>query len=151
MSDIIIVVKPAFDRTSKRKHERFDAYLHDTGQLICSATRQPLLDASRVLLARGYDPKDVICKVRSEAPQIVTMRAIIGIAAQYDVMGEKFVRRKAAGPDAPHKNRTQVAHSFEARQAGTKSKTKPPEKKPARKRRQALTEQAQPEEIEAAR
>ena len=132
MSDIFIVVTPAFDRTGKHKHERFDAYLRDTGELICTETRQPLLDASRELLARGYDHKDVICKVTSEAPQIVTMRAIIGIAAQYDVMGEKFVRRKAAGPDASHKNRTQ--------QAGTKNKTMPPEKKPARKRRQALAE-----------
>jgi hypothetical protein len=97
MPHIYIVVTPAFSRTGKRKHEQFAAYLRDTGELICTATRQPLLDASRELLARGYDPKDVICKVRSEAPQLVTMRAIIGIAAQYDLMGEKFVRRKAAG------------------------------------------------------
>ena len=111
MPDIFIVVTPAFNSNGKRRHDRYDAHLRDTGELISSATRQPLLDASRELLARGYDPKDVIRKVRSEAPQIVTMRAIIGIAAQYDVMGEKFVRRKAAGPDASHKNRTQVAHS----------------------------------------
>ena len=111
MPDIFIVVTPAFNSNGKRRHDRYDAHLRDTGELICSATRQPLLDASRELLARGYDHKDVICKVTSEAPQIVTMRAIIGIAAEYDVMGEKFVRRKAAGPDASHKNRTQVAHS----------------------------------------
>jgi hypothetical protein len=111
MPDIYIVVTSAFSRTGKRKHEQFAAYLRDTGELICTATCQPLLDASRELLARGYDPKDVICKVRSEAPQLVTMRAIIGIAAQYDVVGEKFVRRKAAGPDASHKNRSQFAHS----------------------------------------
>jgi hypothetical protein len=110
MSDIFIIVTPAFDRTGNRKHERFDAYLRNTGELICTATRQPLLDASRELIARGYDPKAVICKVRSEAPQIETMRAIIGVAAQYDVVGEKFVRRKAAGPDASHKNRTELAH-----------------------------------------
>jgi hypothetical protein len=148
MSDIFIVTTPAFGRTGKRKHERFDTYLRDTGELICIATRQPLLDASRVLLARGYDPKDVICKVTSEAPQIVTMRAIIGIAAQYDVMGEKFVRRKAAGPDAsavaaaaaaaaqslvlsapaPANESTAeiISVPAEARQTGTKSKTKAP-------------------------
>jgi hypothetical protein len=46
MPYIHIVVAPAFHRTGKRKHERFDAYLRDTGELICTATRQPLLDAS---------------------------------------------------------------------------------------------------------
>jgi hypothetical protein len=86
MSDIFIVVTPAFDRTGKHKHERFDAYLRDTGELICTETRQPLLDASRELLARGYDPKDVVSKG--------SMRAPIGVAAQYNVMGERFVRRK---------------------------------------------------------
>jgi hypothetical protein len=66
---------------------------------MCEATQQPLLDASRVLLRRGFHPSTVICKVRSDAPMVVTMRAPIGVAAQYDVMGEKFVRRKPdAGP-----------------------------------------------------
>jgi hypothetical protein len=37
--------------------------------------------------------------VSVDAPAVVRMRAPIGVAAQYDVMGEKFVRRKrAAGP-----------------------------------------------------
>jgi hypothetical protein len=66
MSDIYIVVTPAFIRTGKRKHEQFDAYLRDTGELICTATRQPLLDASRELLARGYDPQGGICKQRDD-------------------------------------------------------------------------------------
>jgi hypothetical protein len=111
MSNIFIVVTPALDQAGKRKHDRFDANLRDTGELICEATRQPLLDACRELLARGYDPKDVICKVRSDEPDVVTMRTTIGTGAQFDVMGEKFVRRKAAGPDASHKNRTKVADS----------------------------------------
>jgi hypothetical protein len=103
MADIFIVVTPSFDRTGKRRHDRFDAYLRDTGEVICTATRQPLLDSSRVLLSRGYDSTDVICKVWSHKPQVVSMRAPIGVAAQYDVMGEKFVRRKAAKPDPAQK------------------------------------------------
>jgi len=101
MTEITIVVLPAFDRRGKRRHGRFDVHLHGNDEVICEATQQPLLDASRVLLRRGVDPTTTVCKVRADKPTIVTMRAAIGVAAQYDVMGEKFVRRKpAAGPMA---------------------------------------------------
>ena len=66
---------------------------HSRYKDICEATQQPMLDASRVLLRRGMDPTTTIYKVRVDAPTIVTMRAPIGVAARYDVMGEKFVRR----------------------------------------------------------
>jgi hypothetical protein len=99
MTEITIVVSPAFDRRGKRRHGRFDVRLQGTDDVICKATQQPLLDASRVLLRRGIDPTTTIRKVRVEAPTIVTMRAQIGVAAQFDVMGSAFVRRKlAAGP-----------------------------------------------------
>jgi hypothetical protein len=101
MTEITIVVSPAFDNRGKRRHDRFDARLQSSDELICEATRQPLLDASRELLRRGADPNATICKVRASEPAVVTMRARIGVAAQYDVMGEMFVRRKpAAGPMA---------------------------------------------------
>jgi hypothetical protein len=99
MTEITIVVSPAFDRRGKRSHDRFDARLQGGDEIICESTRQPLLNASRELLRRGADPNATICKVHASAPAVVTMRAWIGVAAQYDVMGEKFVRRKpAAGP-----------------------------------------------------
>jgi hypothetical protein len=94
MTEITIVVSPAFDRRGKRRHGRFDVRLQGGVEIICEATQQPLLNASRALLLRGADPTTVICKVRDDAPTIVTMRAPIGVAAQYDVMGEKFVRKK---------------------------------------------------------
>jgi hypothetical protein len=101
MTEITIVVSPAFDNRGKRRHDRFDVRLQGSDEVICEATRQPLLDASRELLRRGADPNATICKVRASEPAVVTMRARIGVAAQYDVMGEKFVRRKpAAGPMA---------------------------------------------------
>jgi hypothetical protein len=99
MTEIIIVVSPAFDRHGKRRHGRFDARRKGFEEIICKATQQPLLDASRVLLRRGVDPSTLVCMVRSDAPTIVTMRAPISVAAKYNVMGEKFVRRKPdAGP-----------------------------------------------------
>jgi hypothetical protein len=99
MTGITIVVSPAFDRRGKRQHGRFDVRLQGNDEVICAATQQPMLDASRVLLRRGVDPTTTICKVGADAPTTVTMRAPIGVAAQYDVMGEKFVRKKrAAGP-----------------------------------------------------
>ncbi len=99
MTEITIVVSPSFDRRGKRRHGRFDVRLQGCDEIICEATQQPLLDASRVLLSRGFDPSTVICKVRSDAPTVVAMRAPIGVAAKFDVMGSAFVRRKAAtGP-----------------------------------------------------
>jgi hypothetical protein len=99
MTELAIVVSPAFDRRGRRRHDRFDAVLKDSAERIIEATRQPLLDAARVMLDRGVDPSTVICMVHSHTPTVVAMRAPIGVAGQYDVMGEKFVRRKRdAGP-----------------------------------------------------
>jgi hypothetical protein len=99
VTTIVIVVSSSFDRRGKRRHGRFDVRLQGCEEIICEATQQPLLDASRVLLCRGFDPSTVICKVRSDAPTVVTMRAPTGVAAKFDVMGSAFVRRKpAVGP-----------------------------------------------------
>src|SRR6266851_6083927 len=92
MTEITIAVSPAFDHRGKRRHDRFDARLQSGDEVMCEATRQPLLDASRELLRRGADPTATICMVHASAPAVVTMWAPIGVAAQYDVMGEKFVR-----------------------------------------------------------
>jgi hypothetical protein len=98
-AEITIVVSLSFDPRGQRRHGRFDVSLQGSDEIICEATQQPLLDASRVLLCKGIDPSTAICKVRSDTPAVVTMRATIGVAAQYDVMGSAFVRRKpAAGP-----------------------------------------------------
>jgi hypothetical protein len=94
VTELIIIVSPAFDRCGKRRHGRFDVRLQGVDEIICEATQQPMLDASRALMRRGVDPSTTICKVRADSPTVVTMRAPIGVAAQYDVMGEKFVRRK---------------------------------------------------------
>jgi hypothetical protein len=96
MTEITIIVSPAFDHRGKRRHDRFDARLQGGEAVICEASRQPLLDASRELLRRGADPTATIFMVHESAPAIVTMRAPIGVAAQFDVMGEKFVRRRPA-------------------------------------------------------
>jgi hypothetical protein len=93
---ITIVVKPAFNDRGRRHHDRFDAHLRDTGELVCPATRQPLLDGSRVLLARGYNPTNVIGMVWAHALQTIAMTAVIGKGGQFDVMDNRFVRRKAA-------------------------------------------------------
>jgi hypothetical protein len=60
-----------------------------------------MLDASRALLRRGVHPSTTICKVRADAPTVVTMRGPIGAAGQFDVMGSAFVRRKGAARPMP--------------------------------------------------
>jgi hypothetical protein len=109
-TEIIIVISPSFDRRGKRRHDRFDARLKDDAEVICAATRQPLLDTSRVLLARRFDPSTVLCMVHSHAPTVVTLRSPIGVAAQFDVMGEKFVRRKVKITFVNTKRPRQSAH-----------------------------------------
>lgn len=101
MVKITIVVSPSFDRRGKRRHGRFDVRLQGCDEIICEATQQPMLDVSRVLLLRGVDPTTVVCKVSVEAPAVVRMKAPIGVAAQYDVMGSAFVRRKPAAWPMP--------------------------------------------------
>jgi hypothetical protein len=102
MTELIIIVSPAFRRCGKRRHGHFDIRLQGATEVICEDTQQPLLDAASIILQRGVDPSTVICKMRSDAPTAITMRAPIGVAAQFDVMGEKFVRRKpGAGPMSP--------------------------------------------------
>lgn len=96
MPDINIIVGPAFDSRGRRQHDRFDAHLRNTGELICRATRQPLLDTSRMLLASGYSPTERISMVWSHRPGTAALTGVIGVAAQFDVMGERFVRRKAS-------------------------------------------------------
>jgi hypothetical protein len=99
MPALTIVVNPAFNDRGRRHHDRFDAHLREAGELICRATRQPLIDSARMLLSRGCDPNARISMVWHPRPETVAMTAVIGKAAQFDVMDNRFVRRKAAAPD----------------------------------------------------
>jgi len=91
--EVTIVVTPAFDRNGKRRRELFEVRLRNHPELICISA-QPLLDCSRILLRAGFKESTVLMQVRSGSPQHISMRARIGIAAQYDVMGDRLVRRK---------------------------------------------------------
>lgn len=99
--DVIILISLAFNDRSQRLHDRFDAHIRDTGELLCRATRQPLLDCSRALLARGCNETDIIGMVWAHAPQTIAMTAVIGQAARYDVLGGKFVKRKPSSKPSP--------------------------------------------------
>ena len=90
-----IVVSPAFDGQGKRRHGRFNVRLQSTLEIIREATKQPLLDSARVLLSRGCDPNARINMIWHDKPKAVSLTAVIGQAAQFDVMAERFVRRPA--------------------------------------------------------
>jgi hypothetical protein len=124
MKEFMIVASPAFDRRGKRRPGRFDVHLQGGDEVICEATQQPLLDASRKLLRRGVDPSTTICKVRADAPTNVTMRAPIGIAAQYDVMGSAFVRRRLATGPMPSSGIANSALAVPATRWSTKASLK---------------------------
>jgi len=104
MAETIIVVSPAY-RAGKRQHDRFDAHLRATGEALCMATRQPLLDGARALIERGYVASGTIAMVWAHAPKLVTLRARIGVAATHDCMGERFVRRGGAARELTRNNK----------------------------------------------
>ncbi len=89
-----ILIKPAFDRRGKRLRNYYEVRLLGDREIICVST-QPLLDASRVLIKFGADPSAKISMAYERTPERIALRGVVGIAAQYDVMGSRFVRRKS--------------------------------------------------------
>jgi hypothetical protein len=99
----IIITAPAFDNTGKRLHGRFAAILE--GRQLC-VSREPLLAASRILLAEGMDPATPIIK-RHAGSDFDAMRSTIGEAAKWTVReneteGPYFVPYRAFPRDAVH-------------------------------------------------
>jgi hypothetical protein len=92
--ELTIVVSPAFDRKGRRRCGFSEVRLQGHDELIC-VSPQPLLDCSRILLRAGFDATAILNKVHVGSLDVVSMRARIGIAAQYDVMGDRFVRRQS--------------------------------------------------------
>jgi hypothetical protein len=94
--EIRIITSPAFDSQGRRRHEHVEVRLAAGGEVLL-VSRQPLLDAARYFLTQGADPATVLTKVHGDKPDVVTMKSTIGLAAQYDVLGSRFVRRKPPG------------------------------------------------------
>jgi hypothetical protein len=63
--------------------DRFDAYIGD--RLICSSSRQPLLDSARVLVAEGIAP-DTHIEMRHGGADHAALRATVGAAAKLRVV-----------------------------------------------------------------
>jgi hypothetical protein len=88
-----IVVTPAFDSNGSRRHELFEARLLGHEEIICISA-QPLLDCSRILLQAGFQGSAMLKMVHGRSPQVIALSGRIEDAAQLDVMGARFVRRK---------------------------------------------------------
>ena len=86
---------PAFNRHGERLHGKFVAALD--GRQLC-VSRQPLLDAARVLLAEGVDPETPIA-TRHAGAGFDAMASTVGAAARWTVREDEttsptFVRWK---------------------------------------------------------
>src|SRR5512133_890612 len=95
-----ILIRPA-DVSGKRLHSRFVATL--AGRQLCTS-HEPLLAASRVLLAEGVDPETPIA-TRHAGGACDAMTSIVGAAAKWTVReneteGPRFVRWRAFSRDA---------------------------------------------------
>ena len=76
-----VILRPAFNRRGERLHGRFVATLD--GRQLC-ISRQPLLDAARVLLADGIDPETPIA-TRHAGSDFDAMTSTVGTAARWTV------------------------------------------------------------------
>ena len=78
---LTINISPAFDGQGVRRHGLFFADLD--GRQLC-ISRQPLLDAARVLLAEGVDPETPIA-TRHAGADFDAMTSTVGAAAKWTV------------------------------------------------------------------
>lgn len=97
---IRIVVAPAPDRQGRTRYGAFEARIEGSSELLAVSTK-PFIDSARRLIAIGTDPATTLELVHAAAPTTVALRAGIGVAARYDVMGGKFVRRTATASPMP--------------------------------------------------
>jgi hypothetical protein len=85
---IVITVSPI------RTPGRFQASLASTDDLLVRSSRQPFLDAARVLVGHGYDPL-MILEMKHAGSDTVALRALLGKAAKLTVEegpnGPRFV------------------------------------------------------------
>jgi hypothetical protein len=103
-SPIIIVV------SSTESAGHFQAKLQHTDEVLVRKSRQPLLDAARVLVKKGYDPNTLLV-MRHLGSEAIALQALLEKAAKLTVEegphGPRFVGRTrpktrvAAPPIAP--------------------------------------------------
>ena len=97
MTDMLrVILRPAFNRHGARLHGKFVATLG--GRQLC-ISRQPLLDAARVLIKEGVDPATPIV-TRHAGADFDAMTSTVGAAARWTVReteteGPRFVRWEA--------------------------------------------------------
>jgi hypothetical protein len=88
-SPILILVSPI-----KTSPGRFQATLGSTGALLVSSSRQPFVDAARVLIEKGYDPT-VMLMMKHAGSDVIALGARLGKAARLSVEegvnGPRFV------------------------------------------------------------
>jgi hypothetical protein len=72
-SPVVIVV------SSTKSAGHFQAKLQHTDEVLVQNSRQPFVDAARVLVEKGYDP-NVLLVMKHEGSDIVALRAPLGKA-----------------------------------------------------------------------
>jgi hypothetical protein len=97
MTDMLrVILHPAFNRHDVRLHGKFVVTLD--GRQLC-ISRQPLLDAARVLLADGIDPEAPIV-TRHVGSDFDAIKSTVGTAARWtvkenEIQSPHFVRWEA--------------------------------------------------------
>jgi hypothetical protein len=82
MTDMLrVILHPAFNRHGARLHGKFVVTLD--GRQLC-VSRQPLLDAARILIEEGVDPTTPIA-TRHAGADFDSMTSTVGAAAKWTV------------------------------------------------------------------
>src|SRR5262249_33257680 len=85
VANVTIVIEPV------GHHGRFRACVD--GRVIVASTRQPFLDAARVLIGEGHDRRTILEMRRAGADQ-VSLHGPLWAAAHLDVKDTKFVKHR---------------------------------------------------------
>lgn len=91
MMAVRLTARPSFDHLGRRRPDCFDVFLDESPEPLLSS-RQPLLDACCVLLARGFEPTLTVVMSHSES-DVVSLRSKLSVG-RLTVMGRRLVPRR---------------------------------------------------------
>ena len=109
MSDTLrVILRPALNRHGKRLHDKFVVTLD--GRQLC-ISRQPLLDAARVLIKEGIDPATPVA-TRHAGARFDAMTSTVEAAAKWTVRETETERPRLRPLGAFPATSVSVTHAF---------------------------------------
>ena len=98
----LVIVPEKRNPANPPRHCRFEARLEGDARILC-VSRQPFVDAARVLVDEGYDPTEIL-RMRRLGSETIALTAQLGAAAKLTVEegpsdGPRFVQHAPCSSD----------------------------------------------------